>query len=287
MQGTFIGFNTAGITFEERFLALLLKVKKENGFCEIYYLQAPVLADLLLILQSRMAVVFQRLENQGEAYKDELITYNEALVAHIPQVETAEIQQPSPERRIMSITLKPGETQSTLILVFQDEQISTLCIDDLQIEALIIGIQQALKTVGDLELVKYLSSNMDFLMCYTVDLTTQPNIDYQQYPQEEWKLNLFSHYLGVLYCCETEEGKKIVSGAVVKTSVPHLSELENNIVMQLIEKSPKLKAMHAELAPCQIFSTIIPSQPGRMLSLEECLRPLHAFYLEKKAELSA
>lgn len=287
MQGTFIGFNTAGITFEERFLALLLKVKKENGFCEIYYLQAPVLADLLLILQSRMAVIFQRLENQGEAYKDELITYNEALVAHIPQVETAEIQQPSPERRIMSITLKPGETQSTLILVFQDEQISTLCIDDLQIEALIIGIQQALKTVGDLELVKYLSSNMDFLMCYTVDLTTQPNIDYQQYPQEEWKLNLFSHYLGVLYCCETEEGKKIVSGAIVKTSVPHLSELENNIVMQLIEKSPKLKAMHAELAPCQIFSTIIPSQPGRMLSLEECLRPLHAFYLEKKAELSA
>lgn len=266
---------------------MLLKVKKENGFCEIYYLQAPVLADLLLILQSRMAVVFQRLENQGEAYKDELITYNEALVAHIPQVETAEIQQPSPERRIMSITLKPGETQSTLILVFQDEQISTLCIDDLQIEALIIGIQQALKTVGDLELVKYLSSNMDFLMCYTVDLTTQPNIDYQQYPQEEWKLNLFSHYLGVLYCCETEEGKKIVSGAVVKTSVPHLSELENNIVMQLIEKSPKLKAMHAELAPCQIFSTIIPSQPGRMLCLEECLRPLHAFYLEKKAELSA
>lgn len=287
MQRTFIGFNTAGITFEERFLALLLKVKKENGFCEIYYLQAPVLADLLLILQSRMAMVFQRLENQGEAYKDELITYNEALVAHIPQVETAEIQQPSPERRIMSITLKPGETQSTLILVFQDEQISTLCIDDLQIEALIIGIQQALKTVGDLELVKYLSSNMDFLMCYTVDLTTQPNIDYQQYPQEEWKLNLFSHYLGVLYCCETEEGKKIVSGAVVKTSVPHLSELENNIVMQLIEKSPKLKAMHAELAPCQIFSTIIPSQPGRMLCLEECLRPLHAFYLEKKAELSA
>ena len=26
MQGTFIGFNTAGITFEDRFLALLLKI---------------------------------------------------------------------------------------------------------------------------------------------------------------------------------------------------------------------------------------------------------------------
>ena len=65
MQGTFIGFNTAGITFEERFLALLLKVKKANDTCEIFYLQAPVLSDLLLILQSRMALIFQRLARCG------------------------------------------------------------------------------------------------------------------------------------------------------------------------------------------------------------------------------
>lgn len=287
MQGTFIGFNTAGITFEDRFLALLLKIKQENGLCQQYYLQAPILLDLVLILQNRLLVTYKRLHEQGETYKEELIAYNESLIANIPAVEMAEIQQPNPERRIMSITLKPGETESTLILVLQNEQICTLCIEDRQVEALLAGIQQALKTVNDLDVINYLAANLDFLICYTVDLTTQPNIDYQQHPQEEWKLNLFSHYLGVLYCCETGEGKKIVSGAVVKTSVPHLSELENNIVMQLIEKSPKLKAMHAELAPCQLFSTIIPSQPGRMLSLEECLRPLHAFYLEKKAELSA
>lgn len=287
MQGTFIGFNTAGITFEDRFLALLLKIKQQNGPCQQYYLQAPILLDLLLILQNRLLVTYKRLHEQGETYKEELIAYNESLIANIPAVEMAEIQQPNPERRIMSITLKPGETESTLILVLQNEQICTLCIEDRQVEALLAGVQQALKTINDQEVLKYLSSNMDFLMCYTVDLATQPNIDYQQHTQEDWKLNLFSHYLGVLYCCETDEGKKIVSGAVVKTSAPHLSELENNVVTRIIEKSPKLKAMHAELAPCQIFSTIIPSQPGRMLSLEECLRPLHAFYLEKKAELSA
>ncbi|EPF7510349.1 YjeJ family protein [Klebsiella variicola] len=287
MQGMFIGFNTAGITFEDRFLALLLKIKQPNGLCQQYYLQAPILHDLLLILQNRLLATYKRLQEEGEIYKEALIAYNESLIANIPAVEMAEIQQPNPERRIMSITLKPGEKESTLILVLQNEQICTLCIEDRQVEALLAGIQQALKTVNDQAVIQYLSSNMDFLMCYAVDLTTQPNIDYQQYPQEEWKLNLFSHYLGALYCCETDEGKKIVSGAVVKTSAPHLSELENNVVMQLIEKSPKLKAMHAELAPCQIFSTIIPSQPGRMLSLEECLRPLHAFYLEKKAELSA
>ncbi|WP_419471522.1 YjeJ family protein [Klebsiella pneumoniae] len=285
--GITIGFNTAGITFEDRFLALLLKIKQQNGPCQQYYLQAPILLDLLLILQNRLLVTYKRLHEQGETYKEELIAYNESLIANIPAVEMAEIQQPNPERRIMSITLKPGETESTLILVLQNEQICTLCIEDRQVEALLAGVQQALKTINDQEVLKYLSSNMDFLMCYTVDLTTQPNIDYQQHTQEDWKLNLFSHYLGVLYCCETDEGKKSVSGAVVKTSAPHLSELENNVVTRIIEKSPKLKAMHAELAPCQIFSTIIPSQPGRMLSLEECLRPLHAFYLEKKAELSA
>ncbi|EPY5271617.1 YjeJ family protein [Klebsiella pneumoniae] len=287
MQGTFIGFNTAGITFEDRFLALLLKIKQQNGTCQQYYLQAPILLDLLLILQNRLLVTYKRLHEQGETYKEELIAYNESLIANIPAVEMAEIQQPNPERRIMSITLKPGETESTLILVLQNEQICTLCIEDRQVEALLAGIQQALKTVNDQDIIHYLTANLDFLICYTVDLTTQPNIDYQQHTQEDWKLNLFSHYLGVLYCCETDEGKKIVSGAVVKTSAPHLSELENNVVTRIIEKSPKLKAMHAELAPCQIFSTVIPSQPGRMLSLEECLRPLHAFYLEKKAELNA
>ncbi|WP_220386091.1 YjeJ family protein, partial [Klebsiella pneumoniae] len=83
-----------------------------------------------------------------------------------------------------SITLKPGETESTLILVLQNEQICTLCIEDRQVEALLAGVQQALKTINDQEVLKYLSSNMDFLMCYTVDFTTQPNIDYQQHTQE-------------------------------------------------------------------------------------------------------
>ncbi len=45
MQGTFIGFNTAGITFENRFMALLLKIKQENGLCQQYYLQAPIVLE--------------------------------------------------------------------------------------------------------------------------------------------------------------------------------------------------------------------------------------------------
>lgn len=286
MQSTSIGFNTAGIKYEDSFLALMLKTKQRDHRTQVYYLQAPILADLLLILQNRMAIVIQRLAEKGEIYKSELVAFNEELLANTPQIEMSEIQHPNPDRRIMSITLKPGENCVTLILVLQNEQIASLRIDDMQVEALLAYIQQALTYTNDKKIIDYLSSNLDFLMLYAVDLIKEPNIDYQQYAQDEWKLNLFTHYLGILFCCDTDAGKKIISGAVIKTSVPHLSEAENNILMRIIDKSPKLKEMHQEHAPCQIFSTIIPSQPGRMLILKECLRPLHAFYLEKQTELN-
>ncbi|WP_222614977.1 YjeJ family protein, partial [Klebsiella pneumoniae] len=81
---------------------------------------------------------------------------------------------------------------------------------------------------------------------YAVDLKNTSSVDYQQYLQDEWKLNLFSHYLGVLYCCDTEEGRKIISGAVIKTNAAHPSEQENIVVMRLIERSPKLKEVHTQ-----------------------------------------
>ncbi|MCY4766305.1 YjeJ family protein [Klebsiella aerogenes] len=287
MQGTFIGFNTAGITYEDHFMALLLKVQNQNGLCRTYYLQAPVLADLLMALTNRMVIFAYRLQHGGEALKEELIAYNEALIANTPAVDMAEVQNPNPELRIMSITLKPGETESTLILMLQNEQIATLRIDDRQVEALILGIQQSLKMVADTKLNEYLALALDFVMLYTVDLTSQPNIEYQQYAQEEWKLNLFNHHLAVLYSYEQEDGKKVLSGAVIKTSVEHQSEFEKIIALRLIAKSQKLKQIHDQYTPYQVFSKVIPSAPGQMLTKDECLQSLHQFYVATKAALEA
>lgn len=287
MQGTFIGFNTAGIKYEDRFFALMLKTKLPNQLCQNYYLQAQALVDLLMVLQNRMAIIAHRMADKGESYKSELIAYNEVFLQHTPPIDMSELNQPSAERRIVSITLKPGETSSTLILVLQNERIETLQIDDMQVEVLLMGIQQALKNTGDQKIFEFLNSNINQLLLYAVDLTKDQNIDYQQYPQDHWRINLFTHYLGVLFCCDTAEGKKIMSGAVIKTSVPHHSAEENSIVMRLIELSPKLKTMHEQQAPVQIFSTLIASPPGKMLTLEECLRPLHTFYVETQTLLNA
>jgi hypothetical protein len=287
MQETFIGFNTAGITHEDRFLALMLKTKQDDQRCQIYYLQAQVLADILLILQYRMAVILQRLTQEGEAYRTALVKFNEKLIENTPPVDMTEIQQPDPARRVMSITLKPAETWSTLILILQNEQVVSLRIDDMQVEALLIGIQQSLKNSVDEQTLEYFSSALDFIMLYTLDLTNLEQMSYQQYLQDEWKLNLFSHYLAVLYCSDTQEGKKIISGAIIKTNAAHFSEKELDIMTRLAEKSPKLKEVHDKYQITQPFSQLIPSQPGKILTLEECLRPLHAFYLEKQASLNA
>ena len=287
MQGTFIGFNTAGITYEDHFMALLLKVQNQNGLCRTFYLQAPALADLLMVLTTRMSVFLQRLQQSDDTLKEELIAYNNELIANTPAVDMAEVQNPNPELRIMSITLKPGVNESTLILMLQNEQITTLRIDDRQVEALIMGINQSLKMVADTKLNEYLALALDFVLLYTVDLTSQPNIEYQQYAQEEWKLNLFNHHLGVLYSYEQEEGKKVLSGAVIKTSAAHQSDFEKSIALRLIEKSQKLKQVHSQHTPYQIFSKVIPSAPGKMLTKDECLKSLHEFYVATKAALEA
>ena len=287
MQGTFIGFNTAGITYEDHFMALLLKVQNQNGLCRTFYLQAPALADLLMVLTTRMSVFLQRLQQSDDTLKEELIAYNNELIANTPAVDMAEVQNPNPELRIMSITLKPGVNESTLILMLQNEQIATLRIEDRQVEALILGINQSLKMVADTKLNEYLALALDFVLLYTVDLTSQPNIEYQQYPQEEWKLNLFSHHLAVLYSYEQEEGKKVLSGAVIKTSAAHQSDFEKSIALRLIEKSQKLKQVHSQHTPYQIFSKVIPSAPGQMLTKDECLKSLHEFYVATRAALEA
>ncbi|ENZ8428887.1 TPA: YjeJ family protein [Klebsiella aerogenes] len=287
MQGTFIGFNTAGITYEDHFMALLLKVQNQNGLCRTFYLQAPALADLLMVLTTRMSVFLQRLQQSDDTLKEELIAYNNELIANTPAVDMAEVQNPNPELRIMSITLKPGVNESTLILMLQNEQIATLRIEDRQVEALILGINQSLKMVADTKLNEYLALALDYVLLYTVDLTTQPNIEYQQYAQEEWKLNLFSHHLAVLYSYEQEEGKKVLSGAVIKTSAAHQSDFEKSIVLRLLEKSQKLKQVHSQHTPYQIFSKVIPSAPGQMLTRDECMLSLREFYVATRASLEA
>ena len=130
MKSSFISFNTAVIKYEDKFLALLLKLKQKDGTSPVFYMQFPVLVDFIHCLRSRQALVKQRVEESGEHYKEALFAAHELLIKDVPQIDMPELQQPDPGRCIASVTLKPGKDLSTIIIVMQNEEIAILHIDD-------------------------------------------------------------------------------------------------------------------------------------------------------------
>ncbi|MBE8753666.1 YjeJ family protein [Klebsiella pneumoniae] len=284
MISTVLGFNTAIIKQNDNFLALALKIKRGDNTCQTYYLQYATLNDLLIILNNQMQRVAHRLIEQGESYREQFREQVESYIKTTPQIEAAEVQSPEPGRRIISLTLKTGKTESTLIAMLQSEQIDIIKIDDMQAELMLLAIRQAFLHAGAEEFISVLESTTDFLMLYAVEIIENSRFSYEQFDHESWKRGLFSHHLAILYCYETEKGKQILSGAVIKTNTPHPSELENGIAIRINERFPKLKSTQEKYPLCQIFSKVIPSSDN-MDTLDACLQPLKAFFLEEQAKL--
>lgn len=156
MISTVLGFNTAIIKQNDNFLALALKIKRGDNTCQTYYLQYATLNDLLIILNNQMQRVAHRLIEQGESYREQFREQVESYIKTTPQIEAAEVQSPEPGRRIISLTLKTGKTESTLIAMLQSEQIDIIKIDDMQAELMLLAIRQAFLHAGTEEFISVL-----------------------------------------------------------------------------------------------------------------------------------
>ena len=277
MLSTVLGFNTAIIKQNDNFLALALKIKRSDNTCQTYYLQYTTLTDLLIILRNQLHRVAHRLLEHGETYRGQLHEQAELCIKNIPGIDANEVQMPEPERRIASLTLKPGKSDSTLIAMLQSEQIEIITIDDTQAEVLLLAIRQAFLHADAEDFLNLIDSTTDFVMLYAVQVMEDTRFNYEYFEHELWKQNLFSHHLAVLYCYETENGKKILSGAVIKTNAVHPSEAENSITIRINEQCPKLRVVNEKYSLCEIFSKVIPTV-GNMDSLEACLHPLKTFF---------
>lgn len=285
MQNTLKGFNTAVIKHEDHFLALLLKVKSQNDICQTYYLQAPQLADLCLILQSRINLVAQRISEEGDTYKEKLNNINEIIIAETPEIEISEIEEPDSGQRITSLTFAPGNASAKIVAVLQNKKTIIFNIDDTQVDALSVAIQQALINSNENDLMQNIYFDMKYLMLYTVDLSKEKSISYQQHIQEDWKTTLYKNYLAILFCFETPQGKKILTGAIVKINSQHPSAETNTIIRRVLDNHSKLNVNDEGYSPHEIYSNIMPTPPGKILTLPECLNALHHFYREMNTKL--
>ncbi|MDD9651790.1 YjeJ family protein [Klebsiella pasteurii] len=279
------GINTASIKQSDHFVLMTFKINDHKDTNRILYMQITTLVDFIIILRSRMLKVSERLVSDGIIYKKNIQDDIESLTRNIPEIISNEVMEPNSENLVTSITPKFKNDSLTLIVMLQSEQLITLEINDTQVEFIIIAIQKALEAANDKETLQVIGSLLDFALCYSVDLSNLEYLNYKEIKHEFWKLHLFSEYMTVLYCFETERGKEILAGTVIKTSAQPETQEVASIVQRIVHLTPMLKVLKEKYPLYQTFCQRIPSQPMQILTKEECLAPLHAFCLKTQAAL--
>lgn len=281
------GINTAPIKKDNRLHVMTFKIRDEHSQDRIIYMQLTTLVDFLIILRSRTVKLAQRLENNDEACKAELMAAAEALVANIPQVIESEVMQPDAGNLVMTFAPKMKEDGFSLIMSMQNEQVVMIDIEDAQVEFIIMAIRRAIEVIEDKESMNIIAALLDFILLYFADMSSMDNLNYREVAHEAWKQALFSDHYAVLYCFDTEQGKKILGGTMMKCSAQPGSEELDSVVKRISVLTPGLQALQQKNKICQTFMRKIPTEPGQILTKEFCLKTLHDFCLETQASLSA
>ncbi|MFW0767473.1 YjeJ family protein [Trabulsiella odontotermitis] len=268
------GINTGVIRHDNNFLALALKVKYQRNKEAIFFFPPLVLRDVLIALEHRLfqhASLTGLPQEQLERAKRSAV---KKMHGHIPELTGPELAQADISRRVESVALtENSESHLLFTLTMNDEAQTQLCVEETQIELLVIAIVQAINNAGMHELAIRLSSLLDFLPLYDVDCRETGELEYDSYDQPDWKQTLFSHYLALIYRFSDHEGKDFTCGAVIKTRSNPDSEEAKAISRRLMNFSPRLSKLKGRA--CQVFIRAIPHTPQQALSLEQCLRALH------------
>ncbi|HIE9182849.1 TPA: YjeJ family protein [Klebsiella quasipneumoniae subsp. similipneumoniae] len=280
------GLNTAPIKQGDHLFLMAFKISgTENNGC-LFYMQLTTLVDLLIILRSRITKVAQRLVECGNKYEKKIKSDIDILNNNIPEIYYSEVSQPNSMQLVTSIAPKFKDEAISLIIAMQNEKIITIEINDTQVEFFILAIQKAIETINDKETLNILGSLLDFLLLYSVDLTNLDFLNYKEINHELWKHNLYSEYLAVLYCFETERGKVILSGAIIKANAQYDSHEVQHIIHKVAALTPMLKKIQEKYTLYKSFCQKITSDSGQILTKEACLTQLHSFCLKTQAQLN-
>lgn len=280
------GLNTAPIKQGDHLFLMAFKISgTENNDC-LFYMQLTTLVDLLIILRSRITKVAQRLIERGNKYEKKIKSDIDILNNNIPEIYYSEVSQPNSMQLVTSIAPKFKDEAISLIIAMQNEKIITIEINDTQVEFFILAIQKAIETINDKETLNILGSLLDFLLLYSVDLTNLDFLNYKEINHELWKHNLYSEYLAVFYCFETERGKVILSGAIIKANAQYDSQEVQHIIHKVAALTPMLKKIQEKYTLYKSFCQKITSDSGQILTKEACLTQLHSFCLKTQAQLN-
>ncbi|MEO3992040.1 YjeJ family protein [Pseudocitrobacter cyperus] len=271
--------NTGVIRKGDSFVALAFKIKEQKDKESLYFFPALPLRDLLIALESRLAALHMRQGNELKKYEKARDKTGKKMLEDIPALQEEELRHADISFRVDELELTHnGEDELTITLKLHNGKSVELTINELQIDLLVKAIIHAINNAGMRELALRISSLLDFLPLYDADCQEKDNLEYDFYNQPQWKHDLFSHYLAVLYRFNDKDGKECFSGSIVKTRTPSGSKEAQAISRRLLDFSPRLKKLTG--TPCQVYVRTLSANKGQQLSQEQCLRALHHLHVQ-------
>lgn len=268
------GINTGVIRQKNEFIALALKIKEPRNKASLFFLSPLGLRDLLIALESRLSAKHQLSADKQAHYEEECDKASKKMHENIPLIQENELKNADINRRINSLVLMDDKGENLIFsLTLHDGQTCELLVNELQIRVLAHAIIHAINNAGMQELALRITSLLDFLPLYDVDCQQNDNLEYDTYTHPEWKQNLFTHYLAIIYRYTDAQGKVQFGGSVVKTRAPSGSKEAEAITRRLLDFSPRLKKLAG--VPCQVFVRTLTDDKAQKLNQDQCLRALH------------
>lgn len=266
--------NTGVIRQGNAFVALALKIKEQKNKESLFFFPALVLRDLLIALESRLAALHQRQGDELQKYEKARDKAGKKMLDNVPALLEEELRHADVNFRVDGLELsKNGKDELTVTLKLHRGESIELTINELQIDLLVKAIIHSINNAGMKELALRISSLLDFLPLYDADCQEKGSLEYDFYDQAQWKHDLFSHYLALLYRFTDKEGKECFSGSIVKTRTPSGSKEAQAISRRLLDFSPRLKKLAG--TPCQVYVRTLAANNGQQLTQEQCLRALY------------
>lgn len=268
------GVNTGVIRQKDTFIALALKIREPRNKESLFFFSVMELRDLLIALESRLWQKQQINADERQNYEKARDKANKKMVENIPELQVEELKNADINRRIKTLSLISNQGEDLIFaLTLHDGSQCELQVNELQIEMIARTIIHAINNAEMLELAQRMTSLLDFLPLFDVDCQDNGNLEYDSYDQPEWKHNLFSHYLAVIYRYQDQEGKEQFCGSIVKSRAPSGGKEVEGITRRLLDFSPRLKKIAQ--TPCQVSVRTLTANSSQQLTQEQCLRALH------------
>lgn len=280
------GMNTGVIRQGDTFVALAFKIKQPRNKETTLFLPALVLRDLLIALEHRLWQHSQMPEEQRLTMAKARDAVIKKMHASIPTLTVEELRDADVSQRVDNLELCDNKGENLLFkLSLHGGDILDVEINELQITLIVQAIIHAINNAKMRELSLRLSSLLDFLPLYDVDCLENGSLEYDTYQQPEWKLQLFNHYLAMIYQYTDEKGKQQQCGTVVKTRSKSETKQAEAISRRLLAYSRRLSKLKDK--PCQVFVRTITTNNAHPLSQEQCMRALYQLRMSIKQKASA